>query len=377
MELSQQNAMNIVTEISAIIGQHVNMMDDKGAIIASTDPKRIGTFHEGAATLVNNRLDELIIPDNSRFKGSLKGINLPLVLNGRVIGVIGVTGEYKEVMKYGQIIKKMTEAMMQENYQKEQKKIDDRIHARFLDEWVLEGAPVTPTLAERGARLNIDVRQPYRVLVAQIANFRHYSDTPEGQVMIDNINRRVRQSMAKIQGGVFAKTASKMICLFPGENSDACMERHGAAILKTVEQEFAVQLHIGIDGGEGPVHQSYQQASKAALACAQGECSIALYNNIGLEIFLGDISPVLRRTFVNRIFRGYSEKEVAQLVAALQVYFETNGSIEKTAGRLFLHKNTLQYKLKKMHEKTGYDPRNIAHSALIYLAVQFYLIGEN
>ncbi|NLB91198.1 MAG: hypothetical protein GX786_08280 [Clostridiales bacterium] len=49
MKLSEQNATKIVTRISEIIGQHVNMMDEKGVILSSTNPKRIGTFHGGAA----------------------------------------------------------------------------------------------------------------------------------------------------------------------------------------------------------------------------------------------------------------------------------------------------------------------------------------
>lgn len=45
MNISRQNAMHIVTNISNIINQHVNMMDEHGMIIASTDSGRIGTFH--------------------------------------------------------------------------------------------------------------------------------------------------------------------------------------------------------------------------------------------------------------------------------------------------------------------------------------------
>lgn len=378
MELSRQSAMKIVSEISAIIGQHVNMMDEAGYIIASTDAARLGTFHEGAATLIAQNLSELIIDSDTRFEGSRKGINLPLMLNNRLAGVIGVTGEYKEVMMYGRIIKKMTEAMMQENYQNEQKKIDDRISSRFLDEWMLDGVPITPSLVERGARLNIDVRQPHRVMVLAIADFRRYSDTPEGQVTIDRINRRVRAIMESY-GGIFNKTATRMICLFPGADAtdDAMVER-AEAILATVKREFGIQLHAGVDDSEAEgVSQGYQQASKAVQGCGASGKSICLYSSINLEIFMDEIPQKLRQAFIRRIFRHCSDKEMEQLIEILQVYFETNGSINQTANRLFLHKNTLQYRLKKMHEKTGYNPRHIADSALIYLAIQFYLAAQN
>lgn len=43
MELSVKNGIQIVMEISGIIQQHVNLMDENGVIVASTDEQRIGS----------------------------------------------------------------------------------------------------------------------------------------------------------------------------------------------------------------------------------------------------------------------------------------------------------------------------------------------
>lgn len=37
-----------------------------------------------------------------------------------------------------------------------------------------------------------------------------------------------------------------------------------------------------------------------------------------------------------------------------------------------MHKNTLQYKLKRIYERTGYDPRSLRYSALFLIAIDFY-----
>jgi carbohydrate diacid regulator len=375
MELSKQNAMKIVTEISDIIGQHVNMMDEHGTIIASTDPERVGTFHGGAAALIRSRSGVLVIDDDAQFEGSRKGINLPLMLNDTWVGVLGVTGEYREVLKYGQVIKKMTEAMLLENYMHQQKKIDDRIRDRFLDEWILDGVPITADMIERGARLDIDVHMQYRVIVTVIADLRRYSDTPEGQMMIDNINRHVRSTMEATSHGIFTKTATKMICLLP-RACDGAMTDKAASILEDVGRRFGVALYAGIDGRAQSVHLGYRQASKAVQACAGGK-RICLYDAIGLEIFMDEVPINSRMAFVQRVFRDCDEKETSAWVEMLKVYFDTNGSISQTADRLFIHKNTLQYKLHKLYEKTGYDPRKLPDSALIYLAMQFLTAVRN
>ncbi|MDR0652655.1 MAG: hypothetical protein LBG12_05040, partial [Synergistaceae bacterium] len=158
MNISRQNAMQIVFDISNIINQHINMMDENGLIIASTDPERVGTVHEAAQRIINENLDSLIIHENYEYKGSRKGLNLPILLDNAIVGVIGVTGDYRDVAKYGQIIKKMTEILLLENYSQEQKKIDDRIKTRFLDEWVFEDAPggCDRAFIDRGNRFGID-----------------------------------------------------------------------------------------------------------------------------------------------------------------------------------------------------------------------------
>jgi carbohydrate diacid regulator len=54
------------------------MMDEHGMIIASTDSGRIGTFHEAALRIIRENLDSLIIYEDYEYKGTKKGLNLPI-----------------------------------------------------------------------------------------------------------------------------------------------------------------------------------------------------------------------------------------------------------------------------------------------------------
>ena len=373
MNLSKQNAMQIVTDISEIIHQNINLMDENGTIIASTDPERIGHFHEGASKIIAQNLEELVIHDDAEYEGTRKGINLPIRFDDKVVGVIGMTGKHDEDVKYGQILKKMTEILLLENYSKEQKKLDDRIKARFLDEWLFEDVPLySHSFIERGLRLGFDVTIPRRVLVAEIAELKKYSDSTEGQRMIDQINKIVRKIMQNQKNGVFTKTASQMICLVP-KCSDTQMKGIAETIQKQVQETCGLSVLIGIDAPSKVLHHAYQKAKKALQACvfSKGE-TVHFYDDINLEIFMDEISQNSKTEFLHRIFRGLDEEEIASWAHLLLVYFNENGSINRTADQLYIHKNTLQYKLRKLREQTGYDPRNLADAALFYLALQFY-----
>ena len=61
MQLSRHSAQQIVEQIGKLVRQNINLMDESGHIIASTDPKRIGSFHQGAYRIISERLPELYI----------------------------------------------------------------------------------------------------------------------------------------------------------------------------------------------------------------------------------------------------------------------------------------------------------------------------
>ena len=63
MKISTQDATEIVGELSEMIGMKMNIMDSNAIIIASSDPKRVGTFHEAAHQIISQNLDELVVSD--------------------------------------------------------------------------------------------------------------------------------------------------------------------------------------------------------------------------------------------------------------------------------------------------------------------------
>ena len=53
----------------------------------------------------------------------------------------------------------------------------------------------------------------------------------------------------------------------------------------------------------------------------------------------------------------------------LRTYYEQGMSLAKTCEILFLHKNTLQYKLDRIHRLSGYNPREFRHGVILYVAL--------
>ena len=115
MHISKTSAKTIVNEISKLVKQNINLMNEQGIIIASCDKERIGQFHEGAYKIITEKLDEYYISEEKATETARKGLNLPLELDGEIVGVVGITGSYDEVINQGRLLKKMTEILLQEH----------------------------------------------------------------------------------------------------------------------------------------------------------------------------------------------------------------------------------------------------------------------
>jgi hypothetical protein len=80
--------------------------------------------------------------------------------------------------------------------------------------------------------------------------------------------------------------------------------------------------------------------------------------------FAGD--PLARSTLINRIYRPLQDHST-ELLTTLWCYLDNGRSLEATARELFVHPNTVRYRLKRVSEVIGYDATG-AREALILQA---------
>ena len=84
----------------------------------------------------------------------------------------------------------------------------------------------------------------------------------------------------------------------------------------------------------------------------------------GLELILSTITPENQKEFLAKTIAPLNEQELH----LLEVYFSEEMSLAATSERLFLHKNTLQYKLNAIQKKCSLNPRKFQDAVLLYLA---------
>lgn len=370
LRLSWQGAQAIVEEVGAIVGQHINMMDPEGYVIASTDPERIGTLHEGARKIIREHLDELYVRDEEATLTSRPGLNLPVYQAGSIAGVIGITGRYEDVAGYGQIVKKMVEILIRENAEQDERRMGQRVLNRFLEDWVLGSGLLQPRiLEERGFALGIDISVPRRVMVSGVRNFQEYASTASGQKLLEQAEGEAA-SLAGAGCLVF-RNAGRQIFLVQGA-SDRHMEQLAGRICSCVKKKFGIGLVMGIGGRARDIHVAYGQANKAWRSASMSKRDVMTYDSVTLELFTEDVAESVKAEYLRKVFKNCGYEELCQWMGLLEAYFSAEGSLKAASDAMHIHKNTLTYKLRKLEELTGYDVRVLSQSAVFYMAMVFF-----
>mgnify|MGYP005909906639 FL=1 len=370
LRLSRQGAQAIVEEVGAIVGQHINMMDPEGYVIASTDPERIGTLHEGARKIIREHLDELYVRDEEATLTSRPGLNLPVYQAGSIAGVIGITGRYEDVAGYGQIVKKMVEILIRENAEQDERRMGQRVLNRFLEDWVLGSGLLQPRiLEERGFALGIDISVPRRVMVSGVRNFQEYASTASGQKLLEQAEGEAA-SLAGAGCLVF-RNAGRQIFLVQGA-SDRHMEQLADRIRSCVKKKFGIGLVMGIGGRARDIHVAYGQANKAWRSASMSKRDVMTYDSVTLELFTEDVAESVKAEYLRKVFKNCGYEELCQWMGLLEAYFSAEGSLKAASDAMHIHKNTLTYKLRKLEELTGYDVRVLSQSAVFYMAMVFF-----
>lgn len=380
MTLSSKTAQVIVEEISGIIGRRINMMNADGIIIATTDPARLDTFHAAAKKIIDEDLDEIVVYSNTEYPGALQGTNIAVRFQNKPVAVIGVTGPYREVIKYGRMLKKMTEILMLDEYYKQQSDMDERIKNRFLNEWLYGDAEsINRRLEKQGQSLGFDITVPRRVFIFEPVVKEEAFDAPlnpaDVQSCIDSAWKTVRTLIRHEKHSVFLVSGNELICAVAD-----CSDKQLFSLVRTIrnsaDKRLPLILAAGLDGRTEDyrlINSARLKAEKALKTCLRSpNKEPRLYDTINMEIFSGEIPDPVKKEYISRIFKSCSEEEISSWITVLDTLYLEEGSISRTADKLFMHKNTLQYRLNKLKKQTGYDPRSIRFSSLFYNAIHFY-----
>lgn len=375
-EISKEFARKIVYELKTHINANFNFMDKSGVIIASVDPTRIGGLHLGAKQIIDKSLEMFYISAEMENENTKEGINLALKVFGEIVGVVGITGKKDKVMPYATIVKKMTEIMIEGSIIKEDSRLKRHIKYRYIEDLLANPAlSKNHDFITRGIEIGIDIRLKRRAVVFSLKNYADLIVSIEGQRIIDSIDDIVRE---------FADYNTKILYLYLPSHytffynvDDFRFENKLYKLGNKINQMFNQRLIFGIGdiiSDKISYRNSYTQALRAKELTVKIGKSIVYYDELQLENYLLDIDMDKMNSFINAFSEKIPRSDLLLYIQIIDAYFESDGSIKLIAKNFYLHKNTIQYRLQKMFEFTGFDIRKPSHAIYYYFFLEFYRI---
>lgn len=377
MLLNQTIAEQIIDEIRPVLKEDVNIMNEKGIILDSTAKNRIGTYHGGAYQLIESGRDELIIYSDDQYEGCRKGVNFPIRIQSEIIGVVGVTGEPEDVYPYGLMIKKMTELIIVEITRTEEVYDAQQEMTLVIQDLVRGNLPYISenSFLKRMKRHGFDPSGIFTAAILKNTKRGEIRDPESIEYM--KMSHEERQIITELSSSKvhFAYDGRRYIAAANMKSDDFC-ER----IKKTEEyyrEHFgggSVRLLCAVGSSyreHTNAYKSYNEAKAVMEYYMDRERGVFGYRDVPVEFTLQQIPKLYKDNISNRVFSDCSPEEEKEFRRFIRIYFDMNGSLKKISEAYYIHKNTIQYKIQKIREKTSFDIRTNEGLLMLYLASLF------
>lgn len=374
--LDEKLAQKIVQRTMDIIDCNINIMDAKGKIIASGDVNRIGEIHDGALLAISQGrivdINEAVIHS---LHGVRPGINLPLRMEGNIVGVIGLTGEPKSLKEFGKLVCMTAEMML------EQARLFDMLaqDTRLKEELILNlinSTSITPSLVEWGNRLGIDLSIPRVACIIEIDS---------RQLGIESARQELQniQQLLKVperDNLVAVLSLSELVILKPALNNFGRwdIEDHIKRVQQLLERmgektKLNVRIALGhYFPGENGINLSFHTA-KTSLEIGKSRFpkkNFYNYQDLILPVLLDQFKEGWQKEELERPLKKLKLMDSnGVLLKTLLTWFEKNMQTVATAKALYVHRNTLEYRLNKISDLTGLDLNNTDARFLLYMAI--------
>lgn len=153
------------------------------------------------------------------------------------------------------------------------------------------------------------------------------------------------------------------------------LEKLARSIVDTLHTEYYVNVIVGIGTIVTGIKELPRSFKEAQVSLEVGkvfdtEKTIVSYENLGIARLIYQLPTTLCETFLKEIFKKGSIAGLDQeTLFTIQKFFENNLNVSETSRKLFVHRNTLVYRLEKIKKLTGLDLREFDDAIVFKVAL--------
>lgn len=341
---------NLISQVSEIVGSEFGIMDETGMITTCSNEKRIGQV---------NPLISQIVKAKEQFV-TFEGVTYHKVYSRNKIDFITFIeaegGESMKVLSLISINASSLKAFYDEKFDK----------VNFVKSILLDNNP-SGDVSFRAKELHISYNAFRAVLLIRTEKTRDFyvheiiqelfpNRTKDFVVVLDDVNTVLVKEL---------------------KTDEDCkeIEKTAKTIIDTLGAESMVKAFIGVGtivDNLGALGRSFKEA-QAALRIGrifETDKSIVYYNSLGLGRLIYQLPTDLCRLFLDEVFKeGSFDSLDNETIHTILKFFENNLNVSESSRQLYVHRNTLVYRLDKIQKLTGLDIRNFDDAIIFKVAM--------
>ncbi|MDR1580051.1 MAG: helix-turn-helix domain-containing protein [Synergistaceae bacterium] len=373
-------AQNIAESTNKIIGYGVLVTDNDGIIIGCSDVRRVGNMHEPSLEVVRTALPVTTSKEETSRTDDLKpGYTCPIILFDEVVGTISIAGPPRKVERYGLLVQKQAEIMLKEQSILEAKLRKEQA-IRDLARSILLYKPEEKN--ENSILLN-GRELGYKLERCRIAVVVEISPASSGEIQetaLCQVRRffadpaHLISSLAGFQIVLFLAPRSRQGNSGSKETEDATVKLCRQLIKELEETGIHSRAGVGVEAKNLPELALSARSAREALRVG-GDLGneneeVHSARSLVMERFLAATPRGRRARYIELVFAELSQsKWDEELLNTFLVWCENPFSPKDAAKKLSIHRNTLQFRLKKLRQILGLDPWNFHDSFVLWTAL--------
>ena len=162
------------------------------------------------------------------------------------------------------------------------------------------------------------------------------------------------------------------------------VEEYAQSLLEKCAEEYGAKVLIGISTMVEGLKDLAKAYKEARISIEVGkvfdiEKPIMSYESLGIGRLIYQLPITLCEIFLSEVFKkGAVETLDHETLMTVQAFFENNLNVSETSRKLFVHRNTLVYRLEKIRKLTGLDLREFENAVTfkVALMVKKYLTSK-
>ncbi|WP_010238209.1 sugar diacid recognition domain-containing protein [Clostridium arbusti] len=373
--LSRELAESIIDRTMKVVKNNINIMDENGIIIASGDKSRIGTVHEGAIIAIERKSQFNIDEKQSKnLNGVCEGTNLIIRFQNKIVGVIGITGKPRAVLGYGKLIKLTAEMMIEQEYVMKNLEFNNRIKEELMMALIYNKQSNSSMLENYIKKFKIPYDYPMSIFIfeVQLKDISSENDLNLLKSIIILLEGILKESLV---ASIDSKTIVVLYKHTYRYNKFVDYKRKIQEIYNKIYNKIGVKIKISVGKTYNKLFETYRSFNIAKETLLFGKKmhpndDIYFFDTLKYEMLLLQNNTNWK---INELKDTYdaiaSSDKDGELRETLKIFIKENGELNNVSNKLFIHRNTLNYRLNKIYKLTNMNPKKYTDLFWLYCAI--------